>query len=191
VEGLTLVFLALLAGVVLYLVLGQRHFQRVDYGHLLMQEERERQTLARLEHAERLLADLRQYDRERRRELDELVARAGAELAHQIDRAREDITAQVLNHPEVYDHLLEARSGLESGVQPAPGEPVRGANSRAARAGAQGNPSLVRFLRSPRQQQIAGMLELGFNHQAVSRELGVSRHEVELVSAIIFSEKTA
>lgn len=190
-EGLTLVFLALLAGVVLYLVLGQQRFQRVDYSHLLLQEERERQTLARLEHAERLLADLHQYERQRRRELDELIARAGAELAHQVDRAREDITAQVLNHPEVYDRLLAAHSGLEDAAQPAQTEPVCYAGSRGARAGAQGSPSLVRFLRSPRQQQIAGMLEQGFSHQAVSRELGVSRHEVELVSAIIFSEKTA
>jgi len=50
---------------------------------------------------------------------------------------------------------------------------------------------MVRFLKSPRQQQIAEALELGYTSQEVSRLLGVSRHEVELVSAIIFKNKSA
>lgn len=184
-EGLILVFMALLAGVVLYLLLSQRSFQRVDYSHLVQQEERERQTAARLKQAEALLATLREYEQARRLELDRFVAAAKQEIVEEVAAARGSIVAGVLNSPEAYDQLLLAETGsspLGSALASAPMQ-IPGVRSE--------NHHLVRFLRSPQQQRIAEMLECGFTHQEVSRDLGVSRTEVGLVSAIIFGEQTA
>jgi hypothetical protein len=185
VEGLTLVFLALLAGVVLYLVLSQRSFQRVDYSHLVQQEERERQTIARLKQAEALLATLREYEQARRLELDRFVAAAKHEIVEEVASARSAIVSSVLNAPDTYDQLLLAETGSLPIDTTQPGSALL-----TPRPGGE-NHHLLRFLRSPQQQRIAEMLECGFSHQEVSRDLGVSRTEVGLVSAIIFSEKTA
>jgi hypothetical protein len=185
VEGLTLVFLALLAGVVLYLVLNQRNFQRIDYSHLILQEEQERQLSARLKQAEDLLTTLREYEHARKLELEHFVAAAMRELADEVAQARGSIVSEVLDRPGAYDMLLLADTGVAPiappSLQPQP---------QALRA-PEHNTNLGRFRRSPHQQRIAEMLECGFTHQEVSRDLGVSRTEVELVSSIIFSEKTA
>jgi hypothetical protein len=185
VEGLILVFLALLAGVVLYLVLSQRNFQRLDYSHLLQQEERERQIIARLKQAEALLATLREYEQARRLELDRFVAAAKQEIVEEVAAARGSIVAGVLNSPQAFDQLLLAETGSSPINSPCASAPRQLPGVRSE------NHHLVRFLRSPQQQRIAEMLECGFSHQEVSRDLGVSRTEVGLVSAIIFSEKTA
>lgn len=183
VEGITLVFLALIAGVVLYLVLSQRNFQRIDYGHLVAQEERERQLLARLQQAEGLLLAMREYELACKLELDHFVTAAKQELAGEIRAARQFIVADVLNRPGAYDQLLLSDTGALPATRPFAAAPAAYAQRE--------NPNLLRFLHSPLQQRIAEMLECGFSHQEVSRELGVSRTEVELVSAIIFSEKSA
>jgi signal transduction histidine kinase len=185
VEGLTLVFLALLAGVVLYLVLSQRNFQRIDYSHLLKQEDQERQLTARLKQAEDLLATLREYEHSRKLDLERFVAAAKQELATEIAAARGKIIAEVLDRPGAYDMLLLA----DTGVAPTP--PRSPQPQPQPRSVPERNASLGQFRRSPHQQRIAEMLECGFTHQEVSRDLGVSRTEVELVSSIIFSERTA
>jgi hypothetical protein len=184
VEGITLVFLALIAGVVLYLVLSQRSFQRVDYGHLLAQEERERQLITRLQQAEDLLLTIREYELSRRLELEQFVTATKRELVEEIAAARRSIVSEVLNRPGAYDQLLLADTGVLPAGKPQGGMPLTQPATRE-------NANLVRFLHSPHQQRIAEMLECGFSHQEVSRELGVSRTEVELVSAIIFNEKSA
>lgn len=184
-EGLTLVFLALLAGVVLYLVLSQRNFQRIDYGYLIQQEERERQLIARLQQAENLLNTIREYERSRKLELERFVVAAKQELAEEIAAARGTIVSEVLERPGAYDMLLLADTGA-SPITPhaAPHCPPQPHRLEASR-------SMGRFYRNPHQQRIAEMLECGFTHQEVSQNLGVSRTEVELVSSIIFSERTA
>lgn len=184
-EGLILVFLALLAGVVLYLVLSQRNFQRIDYGHLILQEERERQLNTRLQQAEALLSTLREYEAARKLELEQFVSAAKRELAEEVAAARGTIVSEVLDRPGAYDMLLLADTGVAPLKQrpPAPAPQPQRLPER--------NSNLGRFCRSPHQQRIAEMLECGFSHQEVSRDLGVSRTEVELVSSIIFSDKTA
>ena len=184
-EGLTLVFLALLAGVVLYLVLSQRNFQRIDYGHLIQQEDRERQLNARLEQAETLLATLREYEYARKLELEQFISAAKQELADEIAAARNAIVSEVLDRPGAYDMLLLADTGA------APIKPQPALLEPQTPPALNSNPNTMRFCRSPYQQRIAEMLECGFTHQEVSRDLGVSRTEVELVNAIIFSEKMA
>lgn len=184
-EGLILVFLALLAGVVLYLVLSQRGYQRLDYSHLIQQEERERRTAARLKQAEALLAALKEYDHARRAELDRFISAAKQEIADEVTAARQSIVAGVLNSPSAYDQLLLAETGASVT------QPSRSAGRPATTQVHNDTGQFGRFLRSPQQQRIAEMLECGFTPQEVSRDLGVSRTEIGLVSSLIFSEKTA
>jgi hypothetical protein len=184
-EGITLIFLTLLSGVVLYLVLNQKNYQRVDYSHLITQEERERHLMARVEHAERMIGDLVAFERKQRQDMEALIDLAGQELTTRIAKAREQVLKEVLDDPAQYDRIL-ANSNRLTDLPAAPNP-----EHRSVSAAGGGNPNLVRFVRSARQQQIAEMLELGFTHQEVSRTLGVSRHEVELVSTIIFGAETA
>ena len=181
-----LLLLAALAGAVMYLLVSRRHFQRVDYGALLDQEERQRRLQVRIEQLEQMLGDLAEYDLRRRQELEFFVAAAKEELAAMVGRARSEIIDEVLNRPERIDSLLlhESGAGVDPVVQP-PAQP------RAGRPERDDSPNMVRFLKSERQQQIAEALELGYTSQEVSRLLGVSRHEVELVSAIIFKNRSA
>jgi len=179
-----LLLLAVLSGVVMYLLVSRRHFQRIDYGGLLDQEERQRRLQVRIEQLEQMIGDLAQYDQKRRQELEFFVSAAKEELAAMVGRARSDIVNEVLNNPERIDSLLLHESGARretsSAVPPEHHRPEP-----------DNTPNMVRFLKSPRQQQIAEALELGYTSQEVSRLLGVSRHEVELVSAIIFKNKSA
>jgi hypothetical protein len=178
-DAVILIMMALLAGVVLWLVLSQRQYQRVDYGAMVDQEERERQLGRRMEHLDRLIGDLIAYERERREELDALVATTRAELEQQVQQAKAEIVRDVLSQGQTFDELLLSQQGVLPG-QP---QPARGG---AAEPGA--NANLVRFFKNPRQHQIAELLELGHTPAEVSRFLGVSQHEVDLVGSIIFSE---
>ena len=79
------------------------------------------------------------------------------------------------------DNLLLRESGAEMP------RPVASGPRRPGQAAGE-NRNMVNFLKSPRQQRIAEQLELGYTSQDVSRMLGVSRHEVELVASIIFRD---
>ena len=181
-EGLLLVFLALLAGIVLYLVLSQRHFQRVDYSQLVSQEEAERRMEARLEHVQRLVRELRAHDEEHRREMGRMVADAQEALSACVSSTRDQIIREVCAQPEKLDALLLSAASSACDTWREEPRPVRNIP---------GNPNLVRFLRSPRQQRIAELLEQGLGPQEISRRLGVSSHEVHLVGQILFGEKSA
>lgn len=179
---LVLLILALLAGCVLYLLITRRNYQRVDYSRLVEQEIERRQLLARLERLEQLISDLGEYDRRRRGELEAFAAETKRELAEQLKRARSELSAEILDKPGRWEQLLLQESGAQpatAGVQPEPAETADAAES----------PQMRRFLNSPRQQRIAELLELGHTAQEVSQQLSVSRHEVELVAAIIFKTK--
>jgi hypothetical protein len=177
-DAVILILMALLAGVVLWLVLNQRHFQRVDYGTLVDQEERDRQLARRMEHLDRLIGDLIAYERERRAELDALVATTRTELSREVEQAKADIVREVLSQGQTYDELLMAQQG----VAPGQSRPQQPPEQPAA------NANLVRFFKNPRQHRIAELLELGHTPAEVARFLGVSQHEVDLVGSIIFSE---
>lgn len=186
-EGLLLLVLVLLGGVVLYLALSQRQYQRIDYTYLITQEERERQVTARLEHLERLLAEFIEYENRRRAELDQLIAAARQSLAQQVGEAQQTIVRNVLGQPSEMDRLLLKHSG----AQPAEATPPQPLPPTPVESPGEENPQLVNFLKGPRQQQIAEMLELGHTSHDVSRILGVSRHETELVASIIFRARPA
>lgn len=176
-----LLLVALLAGAVLYLLITSRHYQRVDYSFLLDQEERQRRLQSRIRQLEQMIGDLAAYDRRRRRELDHAVKDAKRELGRMIHAARNDIVDEVLNEPRRVDNLLLRESGAEL-RRPDPAGRERPGSKRDE------NRNMLNFLKSPRQQRIAEQLELGYSSQDVSRMLGVSRHEVELVASIIFSD---
>lgn len=179
-DAVILILLALLAGVVLWLVLSQRNFQRVDYGAMVDQEERERQLARRMEHLDRLIADLIAYERERRAELDALVDNTRAELLKQVEDAKAEIVREVLSQGQTYDQLLMSQQGIAQDA------------SRLLDTGtAAANSNLVRFFKNPRQHRIAELLELGHTPAEVARFLGVSQHEVDLVGSILFSEQSA
>lgn len=179
-----LVCLALLAGAVLYLLTSRRHYQRIDYSRLIAEENWEKRLKARLDRLEQLLTDLAEYDRRRREELDSFAAEARRELADQVRHAREEIVSEVLMRPDGWDRLLYDHSG--AGLPPAAGpEPV--ARSTAAERIA----PAPRTLHGSRQQGIRELLEQGHTAQQISRLLGVSRHEVELVAAFVFTERDA
>ena len=179
---LVLLILAVLSGAVLYLLASRRHYQRIDYSRLVEQEIERRHLAGRLDRLEQLISDLAEYDSRRRRELDAFARETRTELVELIKRAREEIVDEVLASPTRWDSLL-----LESsGAQPAgpPRQPSRAPDPEE-------NAQLMRFRRGSRQQQIAELLELGHAAPEVARALGISRHEVELVSALIFKTRSA
>ena len=179
-----LVCLALLAGAVLYLLASRRHYQRVDYARLIDEEHWEKRLKARLDRLEQLLTDLADYDRRRREELDTFAAEARRELADQVRRAREEIVSEVLMRPDGWDRLLYDHSG--AGVPSVPGPDAATGLAAAGR-----EAPAPRTLRGKRQQGIRELLEQGHSAQQISRLLGVSRHEVELVAAFVFTERDA
>lgn len=179
-----LVLLVLLAGAVLFLLASRRHYQRVDYSHLVAEEGWEKRMRARLDRMEQLLGDLAEYDRRRREELDGFAAAAREALAEQIRHAREEIVSEVLSQPAAWDRLLYQHSG--AGLAAGEDQPA-GLGPVAARAAA-GEPLK---LRGPRQQRIRELLEQGCSAQDISQRLSVSRHEVELVAAFVFTEREA
>ena len=181
-ESIILILLALLTGVVLWLVLSQRNFQRVDYGAYIDQEERDRQLARRMEHLDHLISDLVAYERQRRDELAAMVDSARRDLEQQVQQAKAEIIRDVLSRGGSYDELLASEHGVK--LPPVP-------PSASQRTVGGGNENLVKFLRSPRQRQIAEMLELGHTPHEVSRFLGVSKHEVDMVGSIIFSGESA
>jgi DNA-binding NarL/FixJ family response regulator len=184
---LVLLILALLAGAVLYLLASRRHYQRTDYSRLVEQDVEREQLNARLRRLEQLIADLAEYDRRRRSELEAFARETRAELAAEIQRAREQIVAEVLASPERWEDLLLQQSGaLPPAPPPTTTEPVIAEDTQAPE-----NPQLLRFLKGPRQRRIAELLEQGLGAQDVARQLSVSRHEVDLVSAIMFKTKSA
>lgn len=181
---LSLLFTALLGGVVIYLFANQQHFQRVDYQQLVNSEERERQQLKRLKHLERLIEDLVVYDKRRRREIEQLVERTKQELADAVAAAREEIIADVLRQPATLDSLLLQQAQVLI-PQSVPSQP------KVADAGSISATPVVDFPQSPLQQRIAALLEEGRSTRDVAEKLGVSLHEVELVNALCFQSRTA
>lgn len=178
---LVLLILAVLSGAVLYLLASRRHYQRIDYSQLVEQEIERRHLAGRLEHLEQLIGDLAEYDRRRRRELDAFASETRSELALSIRQAREEIIEEVLANPARWDSLLLENSGAQPVV------PQRLLHQEVAEE----NPQLQNCLRGQRQQQIAEMLELGHPAPEVARALGISRHEVDLVSSLIFKTRSA
>lgn len=190
VEGLTLVFLALLAGVVAYLALNLRHYQRVDYGNLVEQEQLKHQLESRIAHLEQLITRLAELEQIRRAELDSMLDQAKTDLRTEVQQAREQILSEVLEHPATLDEYLFRESARRPSGLPPVSDPhcvPSGAVTRDRRE-VPGVP-LQRMLQSPRQQQVAELLELGYSHQDISRILTVSRHEVELIASLLFQEE--
>lgn len=180
---LGLVLLTLLGGAVLYLAVNQQKYQRMDPSRVLDDDLRERQFEKRLRYLEQLIADLAKLETTKRSELDRVVAAAKQDLGEQVEDARSEIVSHVLLCPEDVDGALLKHAGIHQGQDsPTSAHP----EPRLAN-----NPSMVNFLRSPRQREIAELLELGYTHQDTSRMLAVSRHEIDLVASIIFSEKSA
>ncbi len=180
-----LVLLTLLGGAVLYLANNQNKFQRVDHARVLDDDLREKQLDTRLKYLEQLIADLATLGKEKRSELDRVVSTAKQELGSQIEEARGEIINQVLMQPEDVDAALLKHSGISHGqflAEPTKVEP-RQVNPN--------DTSMLNFLRSPRQREIAELLESGYSHQDISRMLAVSCHEIDLVASIIFSEESA
>jgi hypothetical protein len=181
---LSLLFTALLGGAVVYLFSNQRHFQRVDYQQLIGSEERERQQLKRLKHLERLIADLVAYDKRRHREMEQLVKRTKLELAGTVAKAREEIITDIMRQPAALDSLLLQQAKVLT-------PQLASSEHSDADAGSPGVNTGMDFAHSPLQQRIAATLEEGWSTREIAEKLGVSLHEVELVSAIHFQSRTA
>ena len=181
---LALLLIALLAGAVLYLFINQRGFQRIDYRSLIDQEEQERRLQARLAYIEQLIADFAAYDRRRRQELEQLAEHARAEVAQQLSSARSRLADEILRDAAAVDHLIltQAHTRRSRSAQ-LPREPMPGDR--------RGNANVRRFLDGQRQQQIAGLLEEGYDPREVARILGISRQEVEMISALVFNARSA
>ena len=178
-----LLTLVLVAGAVLFLYLNQRNFQRVDYGHLIDDEERERRLNARLRHLEDLLSELARYEQLRREDLDSLLSAAQQRLAEEIAGAKQHIVTDVLSRPAEMDFLLMRAAQAEP--------PAQLSQALLSPATEEQSVNMLRFLKSPRQRQIAELLEQGYRQAEVCRMLGVSGCEVDLVSSIIFGAKSA
>jgi len=189
-DGMVLVILALLGGVVLYLALSQRLYQRIDYSYLITQEEKEKQVASRLAHLEKMLGKLNAHEQHYRDELEKLIADTRQALDIQVGEAKNTILREVLGQPNELDRLLFKHSGTESRAHQKPSRVPPASPSHHSRTVGE-NQQLVNFLKGPRQQQIAEMLELGYSPQDASRMLGVSLHETELVESIIFTTKSA
>jgi len=167
---MVLLLLAVLAGAILLLFLNQRNFQRVDYSALINEEEHQRRLNTRLAYVEQLIARLLDLEQQRGGELNRLVERARIDLETQVQQARQQITTELLSRPAQLDFVLLRNAG-------APTEPVA--------------PAPPRVLTTARQRRIAEMLEEGYDAREVAQMLGISCHEVELVSSLTFGAKIA
>ena len=189
-EGITLVFLAVLAGVVVYLALNLRSFQRVDYSHLVEQEQLRQQIETRITYLEDLIARLAELERTRRDEMDAVLAAAKGELKAEVGQARQKILREVLERPATMDELLLHETTVSQAIPAVADDPQASRRASVARSWREA-PSIPQALmtHSPRQQHVTELLELGYTHQDISRILGVSRHEVELVASLLFHEE--
>ncbi|MCH7472481.1 hypothetical protein IIA79_05965, partial [bacterium] len=79
-DGLVVILLLILSGVVFYLVLSQGRFQRVDYSSLIDQEENEQRGKARQAHLERMIAEQAASFERGRQELERMIARAQEQI---------------------------------------------------------------------------------------------------------------
>jgi len=189
---LVLLILALLAGAVLYLLASRRHYQRIDYSRLVEQDVEREQLTARLKRLEQLISDLAEYDRRRRSELEAFARETREQLAAEIRRAREELVAEVLADPQRWEQLLLDKSGAQPPeTPPEPAMPAPSLEPAAQLSGEGENPQLLRFLKGPRQRRIAELLEQGLSAQEVAQLTGLSRHEVDLVSALMFKTQSA
>ena len=183
-QFLTLVMVALLGGVVLYLAYSLKNYQRIDHGRVLDDDRRQQQTEQRVRYLEQLLSDIAEHEHKRSAQFDEVVRQARQDFAAEVDRARDEIISRVVMRPEEADAMLLKYTGVEPGTPSS--EPSHPEVEISVIDAEPDSESLVSFLRSERQRNIAELLELGYTHQDVSRMLGVSRHEIELVDSIIF-----
>jgi len=173
---LGLLLMTLLAGAVVYLFLNQRHFQRVDYGHLLDQEERLRQLDARIAHLERLIADLALLEQKRRQELDQFVAETKNDLRQQLAQAQQQQAERAVGS---LPHAVGIPMGWEL-------EPPSACQHEPVELPSAVEVPLAMPTASWRQQEVIELLEQGCDHQDISRLLGVSRHEIKLVETMLF-----
>jgi len=164
---------ALLAGAVLYLWLQLRYYQRVDYGFLIKQDERERQTLARLAALEQLVSDLSDYDRLHRADLAEMLSSSQTQLE--------------LQAATLHDMLRDAGGGASE--SPRESRRSRRTATTAGRPSAGPPRGELLFLRNEKQWDIAARLRDGDGPREIARALGISLHEVELVRSVIGSQR--
>lgn len=171
--------LAVLCCAVLILYLNQRQYQRIDFSSLLNQEEDQRRLESRIAYLEQLIADLAEFEQFRRQELDELITGTRSALEDQVTQAKHAIVHELLKSPERMDTML-----LDSAASATRGP----ASAPAAKAALLPNLKST-TANNPRQRQIAELLEDGFAENEVAYLLGISRHEVDLVSSIVFDPK--
>lgn len=164
VEALISVMVAVLAGVVIHLWLQLRHYQRVDYVHLVEQEEREGRTKSRLSALEGLVSDLTAYDAIRRAELAEMLSASQVQLEQQAALLRET--------------LVEAAN-------------VRAARASDRQAKPPASPAPVEFPLSSRERAIRIQLAQGHSAIQIAAELGLSLAEVELVRVKLLQQASA
>lgn len=214
-DGVILLLLGVLAAAVVYIIIGMRGYQRVDYTNLLEQEEYVRALDSRIEYLEQLIATQQAQFAQRERELQGLLTAAQQHLAAEVRAARETIIEEVLASPQQF-HGVQAReterrqaeqgllSQRPSAAAPTPVRPSAPPQVSAPAAAAplpvsalspasppvrrrpSGNANMVAFLRNPKQGAIASYLEAGYKAEDIARLLGVSRHEIELVESILF-----
>jgi hypothetical protein len=210
-DGVILLLLGVLAAAVVYIIISMRGYQRVDYTHLLEQEEYVRALDSRIEYLEQLISTQQGQFAQRERELQALLTAAQQHLAAEVRSARETIIEEVLASPQQMHSVRErdaerrrSEQGLLSQRAPAPARPAApppvaapvaeaplpvsalSPASPPVRRRPSGNANMVAFLRNPKQGAIASYLEAGYKAEDIARLLGVSRHEIELVESILF-----
>src|SRR5437773_5149682 len=94
-DGVILLLLGVLAAAVAYIIINMRNYQRVDYSHLLEQEQYVRALDSRIEYLEQLIAAEQEHVAGRERELAALLTAAQQSLASEVRAARDILVEEV------------------------------------------------------------------------------------------------
>jgi hypothetical protein len=199
-ESVILLLVGVLAAAVVYLFMSSRNYQRIDYSAILQQDDYVRALDGRIEYLEELIVlqqeqmELRQQDQEElltaaRLHFSQLAAAASEPPPPQPARpepaplpkpvtAPDAETAPSDNLQPKYDAVtLDALRELELWKQ----------HPEMTHASAAPRPRTLPFIRNPRHREIANYLEAGYSPAEVAQALKASRHEIELVEAIVFN----
>jgi DNA-binding NarL/FixJ family response regulator len=191
-DGLLITLLAILGGAVLHLYLQLRKYQRLDYGALITQDERDRQAADRLQRLEALIAqqqDEREQQRSNTAEALREVRIAAKQLREQFDSFREMANSQLslkandlpapVRHGSVPSHVSQLAREIEQISQRGRGPETQPAAQMRTEAPAQKMPI------SSMAGKVNELLKQGLSVKAIAKELGLSLREVEMLAALL------
>lgn len=192
-ESAILLLLGLLAIAVVYIVASLRHYQRIDYSRILEQDDYARALDSRIEYLEDLIAQQQDEHQQREAEHQQRIDEARLQFAAELAAVRSSGAAQA-QQVEVLaaeaDQTGSVPSAGDAQQQPARscvGRPRPTAQVSAMIEQAPPPPADMLFFRcNSRQQEIAALLEAGDSPAEISRKLGASFQEIDLVNSLVF-----